>query len=146
LWAEVWPALQTAAAPLLEDRRLWRLQLDTYEREVERYGGPEGVVLTERLFQLDSEAALAILALFPEDARADVRWRLALCGTDQLLNDLGLGLGIRQALLRRLRASFAAEFRADGSLRQQLGERFRKERRELEALLASQGDSESSLA
>src|SRR5262249_23714099 len=100
----------------------------------------------ERLFQLDSEAALAILALFPEDARADVRWRLALCGVDQLLNDLGLGLGTRQALLRRLRASFAAEFRADGNLQQQLGERVRKERKELGVRLASQGDSESPLA
>ena len=51
LHAEVLPALQAAAAPLLDDGRVWRLQLDTYEREVERYGGPEGVALAERLFE-----------------------------------------------------------------------------------------------
>src|SRR5262249_22589613 len=37
LHAEVLPALQAAVAPLLDDGRLWRAQLDTYEREVERY-------------------------------------------------------------------------------------------------------------
>ena len=54
---------------LLEDGQLWRLQLDTYEREVERYGGPEGMVLAERLFQADSEAVLEIVEQYPEDAR-----------------------------------------------------------------------------
>src|SRR5262249_39737372 len=58
LHGEVLPALQATAAPLLEDGRLWRVQLDTYEREVERYGGPGGVVLAERLFHADSEAVL----------------------------------------------------------------------------------------
>ena len=69
LQGEVLPTLQAAAAPLLEDGRLWRLQLDTYEREVERYGGSAGIVLAEKLFHLDSEAVLEMLGLFPEDAR-----------------------------------------------------------------------------
>jgi hypothetical protein len=69
LQEEVLPLLQAAAAPLLEDGRLWRLQLDTYEREVERYGGSAGIVLAEKLFHLDSEAVLEMLGLFPEDAR-----------------------------------------------------------------------------
>ena len=38
-----------------------KLQLDTYEREVERYGGPAGIELGEQLFAIDSEACLAIL-------------------------------------------------------------------------------------
>ena len=38
----------------------WQVQLDTYEREVERYGGPEGIELAEQLFHADSEAVLAI--------------------------------------------------------------------------------------
>jgi len=48
LHAAVLPALQRAAAAGLEDGRLWRLQLDTYEREVERYGGGRGVEALER--------------------------------------------------------------------------------------------------
>src|SRR5205085_1075699 len=33
LWAELVPALRAAAAPLLEDGRIWKVQFDTYERE-----------------------------------------------------------------------------------------------------------------
>src|SRR5205807_10366290 len=62
LHAEVLPALQTAVSPLLDDGRLWRVQLDTYEREVERYGGPEAIELAEKLFHADSEAVLQLIS------------------------------------------------------------------------------------
>src|SRR5262249_7768085 len=77
LQGEVLPALQAAAAPLLADGRLWRFQFDTYEREIERYGGPVGIVLAEQLFHADSEAVLALADWFTADSRGDLRWRLA---------------------------------------------------------------------
>jgi thiopeptide-type bacteriocin biosynthesis protein len=135
LLAEVLPALQAAAAPLLEDGRLWRLQLDTYEREVERYGGDEGVALAEQLFEADSEAVAALAGLLAEDARGEARWRLAVCGMDLLLSDLGFDLDARHGLLRQLREAFAREHRADAALKRQLGERFRQEGKALQALL-----------
>jgi thiopeptide-type bacteriocin biosynthesis protein len=60
---EVWPTLQSALAPMLEDGRVWRLQLDTYKREVERYGGAKGSALSECVFHADSEAAAEIVGL-----------------------------------------------------------------------------------
>jgi thiopeptide-type bacteriocin biosynthesis protein len=136
---EIWPALRAAAEPLLEDGRVWRLQLDTYEREVERYGGAEGIRLAEQLFQADSEAVLEIVALYPEDARGDVRWRLAMCGMDSLFADLGMDLGQRLEVVGQARSSFAAEFRVEVNLRRQLGEFYRKERKNFERLLAGEG-------
>ena len=56
LHGEVLPLLQEAVAPLLESGRVRRLALDTYERELERYGGPIGMPLCEALFQADSAA------------------------------------------------------------------------------------------
>jgi thiopeptide-type bacteriocin biosynthesis protein len=135
LHGEVLPALQAAVAPLLADGRLWRVQLDTYEREVERYGGPAGIVLAERLFEADSEAVLALAELLPEDARGEVRWRLALVGIDLLLGDLGFGLEERRAVVQKTRETFAAEFHADAAFGHQLAARFRQERKGLEALL-----------
>ena len=88
LQSGVLPRLHAALEPLLADGRIWRVQLDTYEREVERYGGPEGIGLAERLFQIDSEAVLAILEMLEGDEGADLRWRLALRGIDMLLGDL----------------------------------------------------------
>jgi thiopeptide-type bacteriocin biosynthesis protein len=146
LQEEVWPVLCAAAAPLLDDGRLWRVHLDTYEREVERYGGAEGIVLAERLFQADSEAVLSLVELYPEDARGDARWRLALCGMDQLLADLGFDLSPRREVLGRLRAMFATEFHSDGNLRRQLGDRYRQERAALEALLGPGASAEGVLA
>jgi thiopeptide-type bacteriocin biosynthesis protein len=146
LQGEVLPALQAAMAPLLEEGRLWRLQLDTYEREVERYGGPDGIVLAERLFHIDSDAVLALATLLPEDTRGDVRWRLALVGMDQLLGDLGLDRDTRRAAIGKMRDTFAADLHADANLRHQLGQKFRPERKSLEALLALNPSTDSRLA
>jgi thiopeptide-type bacteriocin biosynthesis protein len=135
LHAAVLPALGAAASPLLDDRRLWKLQLDTYEREVERYGGPEGIALAEHLFHADSEAILGLLDLLEGDEGADVRWRLALIGIDRLLSDLGLDVRDKIGVLERLRASFWREFKGDKNLRVQLDQRLRSERRSLGLLL-----------
>ncbi len=132
--------------PLLADGRVHRLQLDTCEREAERYGGPEGIVLAERLFQADSEAVLALAEPFAEDARGDVRWRLALAGMDRLLDDLGFDLQTRLLVLHRIRDSFAAEFHVDADFAHQLAARFRKERRNLEQFLNPAAVPDASLA
>ena len=119
------------------DRLLWKVQLDTYEREVERYGGPEAMLLCERIFQADSEAVLQLLELLPGDEGADARWRLMLAGMDQLLTDLGLNLDARQRLHVALREGFGREFHAERATDHQLAERYRRDRKSIEELLVS---------
>jgi thiopeptide-type bacteriocin biosynthesis protein len=136
LHGEVLPELHAAARPLLDEGTLWRIQLDTYEREVERYGGPHGVALCEQIFWHDSEAVLDIVGLLQGDDGADARWRLALRGADMLLDDLGLDLATRLDLMRRIRDAFRDEFRAGTAMFKQIGERFRRERSNLLELLA----------
>ncbi len=138
LEAEVWPAVRAACASILEEGTGWRVQLDTYEREVERYGGPAGIELAEELFTADSEAVLDILQAHPGDEGAEVRWRLALLGLDALLEDLGLPLERKLAVVERLRASFGTEFRVDKGFEAQLGLRYRRESRSLQELLTTQ--------
>jgi thiopeptide-type bacteriocin biosynthesis protein len=135
LLGELLPALHQRAAAALASGLIWKLQLDTYEREVERYGGPLGIELAERLFQVDCEASLEMLGLFPDDEHADVRWRLTLKGLDLLLDDLGFKLAAKLEIAAQARQAYAAEFKQDLTLQRQLGERFRTERRALEALL-----------
>jgi thiopeptide-type bacteriocin biosynthesis protein len=132
----VWPALRAAAAPFLGDRRIWRLTLDTYEREIERYGGPEGVEVAEELFHADSEAVLSIVErLDPGAAGLDERWRLAFCGMDSLLEDLQIDLAARPSLLHAAAQAWVKELRWDPDTDHWLGQRFRKERPDLVALL-----------
>ncbi|HWN44774.1 MAG TPA: lantibiotic dehydratase [Thermoanaerobaculia bacterium] len=146
LVAEVLPALEAAVAPLLADGRLWRFQLDTYDREVERYGGPAGIGLAERLFHADSEAALAIVEMLEGDEGAAARWRLALYGTDLLLGDLGLDAEGKRKVLGLVRESFFREFGGGKPLRLQLDQKQRAERRALEALLDPARAEQSDLA
>lgn len=135
LHAEVLPSLQAAAAPLLDAGQLWRMQLDTYEREVERYGGDRGVELAEQVFAADSEAVLAIMGPLSGDAGLDLRWRLAIRGMDLIFDDLGLTLEEKRIVARRAREGFGREFGIDGNFRGQVSRRYRAERAHLEALL-----------
>lgn len=135
LLARVAPRLHAALEPLRELGVVWKVMHDTYQREVERYGGGEAMALGEALFQADSEAVLAILQAYSGDAAADARWRLAALGMDLLLDDLGLDAEAKLALLQKLRTGFLAEFGGEGPFERQLGDRFRAERRALEALL-----------
>jgi thiopeptide-type bacteriocin biosynthesis protein len=146
LRAEVEPALHEAAAPFVADGSIHRITFDTYHREIERYGGAEGMALSERVFHADSEAVLAIVELLEGDAGADARWRLALYGIDRLLGDLGLDLEQKRSLMAVIRQRFGAEFAVDTRFEKQLGDRFRRERSALETLIAPEHEPDHPLA
>jgi lantibiotic biosynthesis protein len=132
---ETLPALHAATAPLLDRGELWRVQLDTYEREVERYGGDDAIELAEEIFHADSDAVLAILRGLPGDSGAELRWRAAMAGIDLLLEDFGLTLDEKRAIARRARAGYGHEFGVDRAFQREVSRRYRDERAGLEALL-----------
>jgi thiopeptide-type bacteriocin biosynthesis protein len=65
---------------------------------------------------------------------------------DLLLEDFGLELGARRLVMKNVRDSFAKEFRVEGALRRQLGEKFRQERAALQELFDPAREAESPLA
>jgi len=140
-------ALSRSVLPALHERlnhsfrggEAWKLQIDTYEREVERYGGPEGIELAEELFFRDSESVLAILETLDGDAGADNRWRLTLAGMDRLLVDFGQDLAERRDLALRMRDTYAGRYRV-GELQRHLAARLRQERGHLEQLLETHSE------
>jgi thiopeptide-type bacteriocin biosynthesis protein len=134
---DVLPGLMSALGPLVADRKVRSVQLDTYDREIERYGGGVGIELAERIFQADSEAVFSILRDFQGDDGADARWKLTLRGMHALLDDLQFTLNEKLQLSGELRRRFGEEHRADVRLERQLGATFRRERLELEALLVN---------
>ena len=145
LQAEVRPALEAVAARLLDEGLAWRLQLDTYEREVERYGGAAAIELIEEIFGADSEAVLHILATPGVPTVPHVRWRAALAGVDRLVADLRLGPDEQRRLATDSCAGYGAEFDVDGRFRQAVSNRFRQERAGLDHLLAAtRGDEQPS--
>jgi thiopeptide-type bacteriocin biosynthesis protein len=141
LFGSLLPALREAVAPPLADGRLWRLELDTYEREVERYGGPEGMALAEDFFQCDSDAVLAVLPLACRDEGVEDRWRITLLGLDMLLADFGFDTARKMTLIEDALVSLLEG--ANGlsrPLKHKLGERFRELRPSLDGLFDATRD------
>jgi lantibiotic biosynthesis protein len=142
LWAELLPLAAKAFEREFELGRLWRVQVDTYEREVERYGGGRGTELSEELFCADSDSVLELIAMTAGDTGLDLRWRLVVLGVQQILNDLGLTTARRLALVRLMRAKNEVVLGAtDRRLRKRLGEKFRKELPSLDQLLRADADT-----
>lgn len=115
--------LTECLAPHQQAGVVYRVQVDTYEREVERYG-PATLLQSEQLFWADSEAVLTYLAT---EADPDDRWLFALQSSDALLTDFGLDTDQKVSLAQQLQAHFLAEHQADQALRKQLNERYRAE-------------------
>jgi len=145
LHSAVRPQLEARAAELVERGELWRVQLDTYEREVERYGGDAGIALAERVFAADSRAALAVVSALPGDAGADLRWRAALAGVDLLFDDLGCTLDEKRAIARAARDGYRREFGVGRAFQAQVGKRFRVERTQLERLIGPDSEAPAGL-
>lgn len=141
------PRLHAALAPRIAGGLAYRVTLDTYEREVERYGGDAGMELSEELFFHDSVAVVEAVSAFDGGSDADVRWRLALVGMDRLLRGMGFDVDGRRDLLGNLRARFGDEFAVRKPLEIELGARFRKVRGELDRLVEGEpADPDPSLA
>jgi lantibiotic biosynthesis protein len=148
LRSSVLGALHERVHRLMGDGRVHKMQLDSYHREVERYGGDVGIELAEELFQIDSDAVLALIAVSQEaDTPAEARWRLTLRGIDRLLDDLGFDLDAKHAIVGGMRTSFGGEFRVDDSqLKHQLSARFRSLRKKVEATLGDELGAEAALS
>ncbi|WP_198535114.1 lantibiotic dehydratase [Streptomyces natalensis] len=63
LTTQLLPRIHQFAASLRRARLVRRLALDTYDPELERYGGPEAMPAAERVFHTDSLATLEQLSL-----------------------------------------------------------------------------------
>ncbi len=138
------PALRHAIAPLVQVGAVRKLVLDTYERELERYGGDRGIEIIERIFWRDSEAVLGIVELLDGDAGTDARWRLALRGIESLLGAIGLDVRERAQVAARARARLGDEHRVDAAFSRQLGAKFAEQRASLESLFIADPVRDSS--
>lgn len=142
---ELIPKAHAALAPLLAEGWCWKLQLDGYEPEWERYGGPHGLHLAEEFFWRDSEMVLGLVQAYPGDAGGAHRWRLGLRAMDALLSGLGFDLPARHGIAREARTAFAKEFQANKGLDVKLGDRFRQWRKEMDGWLFSGAEVQEDL-
>lgn len=102
LLGTVLPSLGARMQELLHDGLVWKVQFDTYDREVERYGGMIGVTASETIFSADSAAVVSILCAYEGDDYEQERDMIAMLGVHALFSDFGIAGEQYIALLGRL--------------------------------------------
>lgn len=89
LAARLLPGLHNWAEELRARGALKDLSLNTYEREAERYGGPEAIHEAESLFAADSRTTVALLKLLSGGQLGFEPTELAAVGITRILEGLG---------------------------------------------------------
>lgn len=117
----------------------WKVQHDSYEREIERYG-IENIELSETLFFIDSSIYTEIL-LKLGSFDDSLRWYLGIYQVHIWLDLFGYKLEDKLLLVEKLRESFAIEFINDSSLKEKLSNLYRTERSIIDKI-ASGGDDD----
>ena len=135
LCSKALPALTDALAPYLDDGTAWGVSVETYQREIERYGGDAGIELAEQIHAADSDAVLEVLGLLDDGDAPDARWKLCTYATDRLLADAGLDLHQRRDWAKEGVAGYRPEYPGAADLESGIGGRWRTERADLTALL-----------
>ncbi len=125
LWGRLLPAINELLEPMVENEQLHKVEVSTYEREVERYGGPKAIAMAEKLFMLDSEIVVETIQLDLQEEN-DLRWRMALLVCDYYLSKFDYSNSQKLELLTQLRSSWGVEFSETKLLRRNLGKKYNK--------------------
>ncbi|MBQ0734566.1 thiopeptide-type bacteriocin biosynthesis protein [Aquimarina celericrescens] len=118
--------------PMLEERLIHKIQVDTYSREIERYGYYT-MEVSEELFNINSEMMITLLNAMNDDENK--RWLWGMKAIDTLLNEFDYNLEQKRNLLLELKTDFGNEFGVNKNVRKQLSMKFRKYRKSIEEIL-----------
>lgn len=112
--------------PYVDDGLVERVVIDSYFREIERYGDSL-IEQAEQLFYNDSLAVMRFINLL-DDSSEPEKYKLlfAVRGIDIFLSDFNLKIDERVELLKQIISSFSNEFWGDPSLQKQLNSKYRK--------------------
>ena len=100
---------RTALSGLIQSNIVSKVQLCTYERELERYG-IDSIDLAEQLFSIESEIIIAVLRYIDENNLEEERFYICFVILDSILDSFGFSFEEKSKILVRLAESFGREF------------------------------------
>lgn len=109
---------------LVEEDIVWKVQLDTYQREIERYGNST-MEISESIFYYDSEMILEYLAIKTNFIEEETKLLFSFLAIDSFLNAFSLENNSKLELFEKLQHSFKLEFNADKTLKKELDKNYR---------------------
>ncbi|MCK5168801.1 MAG: thiopeptide-type bacteriocin biosynthesis protein [Bacteroidales bacterium] len=137
-------SFKNATEPYIENDLLWKIQIDTYQREIERYG-ENTMDLAEELFFHDSEMIVKMIDLIEGDEGEIIRWLFAVRAIDSLLDDFTYDDQQKLILLESLKEGFGREFGINKMLKHQLDKKFRLERKRIDEVMNKESDTQSDM-
>ena len=132
-------SLNNSLKLFLDNKLISSLQVDTYSRELERYGS-KTIDEAETLFFYDSQATIDLLDLIEGDEGEIYRWHFACLAVDRLLTDFRLSENEKLKLMDSLQFGFGQEFGMNNQLKVQLDKKFRDERNQLRGFLLGENE------
>ena len=121
-------AINQQIEPLVKKDIINKVQIDTYNRELERYG-TNTMELTESLFAFDSEMIVDFLDLIEGDEGEVIRWLFGIRAVDSLLSCFSYNEEKKLKIMEGLKEGFGREFGMNKMLKLQLDKKFRNERK-----------------
>lgn len=120
---------------LVKQGILWKIQTDTYQRELERYGH-KTMDLSELVFYINSQTTLELLKLIKTDQLQTHRFLVGLLGVINLFDAFDYNIDKRLILIEQSANGFAREFGLQQSqmLRDRIKDNFRKNSANIEQL------------
>jgi len=131
--------------PLLEQGFIHKVLIDTYEREVERFGYAF-MEVTEQIFYADSLAVLRVLNLLEEQENEKYRILLAMRGIDRFLESFELDLREKRTFSQNKQSGFFQEFGGSAQMRKQLNEQYRLLKHSIFSFLDPDSDQENDIS
>ncbi|HEU4788849.1 MAG TPA: thiopeptide-type bacteriocin biosynthesis protein [Flavobacterium sp.] len=119
--SKFYPVLQM----LLQENTIWKVQTDTYQRELERYG-KKTIEESETLFWQDSEMMLNYLSLKSSFIKNEIELIFSFLSIDSFLNSFSINNIHKLTLMDELQASFKKEFDADKTLKKEMNKHYRE--------------------
>jgi thiopeptide-type bacteriocin biosynthesis protein len=116
--------------PLLIDHQISKVTVDTYSRELERYGACI-IEEAESVFFNDSLAVMRFVKELDSPELEEYRFLFALRGIDMLLTDFDYTIAAKRTLLKVLQAGYFMEFGGNPELQKQLNEKYRQKQKNI---------------
>jgi len=114
---------------------IWKIQTDTYQREIERYGA-NSMELAETFFFYESRMIIKALDFFKGEKGETMRWLFGIRSIDNLLGDFNFNIIQKSDLIKIFADNFNAEFNMNKEAKANLGKKYRKERQQIKGILA----------
>jgi thiopeptide-type bacteriocin biosynthesis protein len=131
--------------PILNDLMvndlIWKIQTDTYQREIERYG-ENTIEDSETIFWQDSQMIVNYLSLKPLFEKKETELLFSFLAIDSFLNSFKLTSNQKMQLLDSMQLSFKAEFLADKMLKKELDKQYREMSSEIDTFISGRMKSD----